>query len=150
TRLIDLKLDALAAARDADCGFEALGLAVTHAEPMTPQQIELSAGLPRDAFQKDDAGDSARCAALIDTLRQRLGPHSVRQFASVESHLPERAEVLPPVTGEAAASWQATEEKTRPLLLLPKAEPAEVTAGVPDGPPRRFCWRGITYDVAGF
>ena len=39
--------------------------------------------------------------------------------------------------------------KTRPLLLLPRAEPAEVTALVPDGPPRRFCWRGVTYDVAG-
>ena len=37
----------------------------------------------------------------------------------------------------------------RPLLMLPKAEPAEVTALVPEGPPRRFCWRGATYDVAG-
>jgi protein ImuB len=34
-------------------------------------------------------------------------------------------------------------------LLLPRAEPAEVTALIPDGPPRRFCWRGVTYDVAG-
>ncbi len=40
-------------------------------------------------------------------------------------------------------------EQPRPLLLLPRAEPAEVTALVPDGPPRRFCWRGATYDVAG-
>jgi protein ImuB len=35
-------------------------------------------------------------------------------------------------------------------LLLPHAEPAEdVTALVPDGPPRRFSWRGVTYDVTG-
>jgi protein ImuB len=32
---------------------------------------------------------------------------------------------------------------------LPRAEPTEVTALVPDGPPRRFSWRGTTYDVAG-
>jgi protein ImuB len=32
---------------------------------------------------------------------------------------------------------------------LPRAEPTEVTALVPDGPPRRFSWRGVTYDVAG-
>jgi protein ImuB len=33
---------------------------------------------------------------------------------------------------------------------LPHAEPAEdVTALVPDGPPRRFSWRGVTYDVTG-
>ena len=39
--------------------------------------------------------------------------------------------------------------RTRPLLLLPQAEPTEVTALVPDGPPRRFCWRGVTYYIAG-
>jgi protein ImuB len=32
---------------------------------------------------------------------------------------------------------------------LPQAEPTEVTALVPDGPPRRFCWRGVTYYIAG-
>src|SRR5208282_4597280 len=86
-----------------------------------------------------------------DALRQRLGPASVRRFEAVASHLPERAEVLPPING-AAPAWPAPEqktEKTRPLLLLPHAEPTEVTALVPDGPPRRFCWRGVTYDVTG-
>ncbi len=84
---------------------------------------------------------------MIDTLRQRLGPASVRRFAPIASHLPERAEILPPVGGEVSA-WPAPQQ-ARPLLLLPRAEPAEVTALVPDGPPRRFCWRGTTYDVAG-
>jgi len=93
-----------------------------------------------------------RYAALIDTLRQRLGPQSVRRFAAIASHLPERAEVLLPVNGEVPASWPAPKqetEKTQPLLLLPHAEPTEVTALVPDGPPRRFRWRGVTYEIAG-
>jgi protein ImuB len=86
---------------------------------------------------------------LIDALRQRLGPNSVHRFEPVASHLPERAEVLPPLDGEAPA-WPEPEQKPRPLLLLPHAEPAEdVTALVPDGPPRRFSWRGVTYDVTG-
>ena len=46
-------------------------------------------------------------------------------------------------------AWPEPEQKPRPLLLLPRAEPAEVTALVPDGPPRRFRWRGVTYEVAG-
>ena len=71
----------------------------------------------------------------------------MRRFAPVASHLPERAEVLPPVNGEVSA-WPPPQQE-RPLLLLPRAEPTEVTALVPDGPPRRFCWRGVTYDVAG-
>jgi len=150
-RLLDLKLAALAALDDAGFGFEAIGLAVTRAEPMPARQIEFGTADP--AFGSEDSSRAERCAALIDALRQRLGPHRVRRFAPVASHLPERAEALPPVDGEAcspscSASWPAPEQ-AHPLLLLPHAEPADdVTALVPDGPPRRFCWRGSTYDIA--
>ena len=150
-RLIELKIEALAAMEDAGFGFEAVGLAVIHAEPMPARQIELTPSHPSPASGGRSGwghGDRAeRCAALIDTLRQRLGPASVRRLAPVASHLPERAEILPLVDGE-VSTWPASQQ-ARPLLLLPRAEPAEVTALVPDGPPRRFCWRGTTYDVAG-
>jgi protein ImuB len=141
--LLELKLEALAALADLDAdlgfGFEAIGLAVTRAEPMPARQTDFAAG---------EAADRAeRCAALIDALRSRLGPSRVRRFEPVASHLPERAEILPPA-GAAASVWPEPEQ-TRPLLLLPRAEPAEVTALVPDGPPRRFSWRGVTYDVTG-
>jgi protein ImuB len=33
-------------------------------------------------------------------------------------------------------------------LLLPRAEEIEVTALVPEGPPRRFRWRGVMHAVA--
>jgi protein ImuB len=148
-RLIELKLEALATTQgflnqgldfDPGFGFEAIGLAVTRAEAMPARQTELISAAV--------GGDNAeQCAALIDALRQRLGSHCVRRFAAFASHLPERAETLPPIDGETSA-WPAPEQ-ARPLLLLPRAEPAEVTALIPDGPPRRFCWRGVTYDVAG-
>ncbi len=140
TRLIDLKLEALAATQDAGFGFEAIGLAVTRAEPLPARQTEL-------ASFAGDGNRTERYAALIDKLRQRLGPASVRRFKPVASHIPERAEVLAPVADEPPAPWPAPEQ-TRPLLLLPQAEPTEVTALVPEGPPRRFCWRGVTYEVA--
>ena len=76
-RLIDLKLDALAAMEDAGFGFEAIGLAVTRAEPMPARQTELH---PSAAGEDGDRAE--RCAALIDALRQRLGPHRVRRFAA--------------------------------------------------------------------
>jgi protein ImuB len=188
-RLIDLKLEALAATEDAGFGFEAVGLAVTRAETIPALQNELIA---EDAGNADRA---ERCAALVDTLRQRLGPQSVQRFEAIASHLPERAEALlpataemfqsappkrgrstatgrrvgvnngtdltpprlasladPPLSGEGkdrdspAPAWP--DQKTRPLLLLPRAEPTEVTALVPDGPPRRFRWRGVIYEVA--
>jgi protein ImuB len=139
-RLIDLKLEALAAANEAGFGFETIGLAITQAEPMPARQTEFT-----PASEDDDRTE--RCAVLIDALRQRLGPQSVRCFEPVESHIPERAEILPPLNGEASA-WPAMEQP-RPLLLLPRAEPAKVTALVPDGPPRRFYWRGETHEITG-
>ena len=145
-RLVDLKLEALAAMQDAGFGFEAVGLAITRAEPIPARQTEFT------SFSEDagEADRTERCAALVDTLRQRLGPQSVRRFTAIACHIPERAEVLLPVTGETAALWPQPElEQSRPLLLLPHAEPTEVTALVPDGPPRRFRWRGVTYEVAG-
>ena len=90
-RLIALKLEALAAMQDAGFGFEAVGLAVTRAERMTAQQTEFTPAA-------EDGDRTERCAALIDALRQRLGPASVRRFEPVASHIPEQAEVrrLPP------------------------------------------------------
>ncbi len=205
-RLIDLKLEALAATEDAGFGFEAVGLAVTRAETIQTRQNELISSSPASGEGSGwgHADHVERCAALIDTLRQRLGPQSVQQFEPIASHLPERAEALVPATAEilrsplpkrgrptatgrrvevndsndlipprlaslhsrceASASLNTAaegrlcpplsgegkdrdspslarpepEQKPRPLLLLPRAEPAEVTALVPDGPAAAF------------
>src|SRR6185312_2129141 len=104
-RLIDLKLETLAAAEDAGFGFEAVGLAVTHAERIAARQNELIALSHPSPASGGGLGwghgsDPEGCALLVDTLRQRLGPHSVRGFAPVASHLPERAEKLMPMTAE--------------------------------------------------
>jgi protein ImuB len=156
-RLIELKLDALTAMltamEDAGFGFDAIGLAVTRAEPLPAQQIESDIDHhPEMRAQQTFAGDDTeRCAGLIDALRQRLGTDRVRAFEPVASHIPERAEKLTEIDiaprNDDPTSF--AEQQTRPLLLLPQAEPAEVTALVPDGPPRRLRWRGVTYDIAG-
>jgi protein ImuB len=140
-RLIGLKLERAGETLGAGFGFEALGLAVAAAEPMAPSQGELisvSAGTDR----------SEQCAALIDVLRQRLGPRSVQQFAPVASHLPERAEVACVALDKTSAWPEPDEEQPRPPLLLPRAEPIDVVALVPEGPPQRFRWRGTIHVVA--
>ncbi|KAB2914295.1 MAG: DNA polymerase Y family protein [Hyphomicrobiaceae bacterium] len=138
-RLIDLKLEGVVETIDAGFGFEALSLAVTIAERMEPKQTEL-------ASATDGADRTERCAALIDSLRQRLGSRNVRRLAPVASHLPERAETSCPA-GEAPVWSTPDETRPRPILLLAHAEPADVMALVPEGPPRRFRWRGMTHSV---
>jgi protein ImuB len=140
-RLIDLKLDHIADVFDAGYGFEVLNLTVTATGRMTERQTELTSA-------SDETGNVERCAALVDSLRQRLGARSVKVLRPVASHVPERAEAASTATG-AGFSWPAPDNsRLRPPILLRRAEPAEVTAAVPEGPPKRFRWRGITHDVA--
>jgi protein ImuB len=140
-RFISLKLDRIVEEIDAGFGFEALGLAVQIAERMEPKQAQLAA-------TARGADSAERCATLVDGLRQRLGSRSVRRLVPVESHLPERSEA-PRLPAQKAPAWPAADEtRPRPLLLLPRPEEIEVTALVPEGPPRRFRWRGVTHGVA--
>ena len=150
TRLIALKLERTgeisAETLDAGFGFEAIGLAVTTAERIEPGQSELAVGLDEIADERTDE----RCAELIDGLAQRLGSRSVQRLAAVASHLPERAEALAACADCADwTPWPAADQaRPRPLLMFAQAEPAEVMAQVPEGPPRRFRWRGVLHAVA--
>jgi protein ImuB len=147
-RLIALKLERnemSAETLDAGFGFEAVGLAIAATERMDEKQAEL-------VDDCDTAGAAARtderCAELIDGLAQRLGPGSVQRLAPVASHLPERAETAFAANAEGVA-WPAPDAaQPRPLLLFAHAEPADVMAQVPEGPPRRFRWRGVLHGVA--
>ncbi|MCZ7658951.1 MAG: DNA polymerase Y family protein [Xanthobacteraceae bacterium] len=138
-RLIELKLDRIEEDVDAGFGFEALGLAVTRAEPITARQTDLAATAEEDGAE--------RCAALIDRLTQRLGAQSVKRLAPRASHVPERAEAATRATAQAVA-WPAPDQRPRPLVLLATPEPTEITALIPEGLPRRFRWRGLSHGVA--
>ncbi len=139
-RLITLKLDSLTRGLEAGFGFDCVSLSVTSAETLQNEQGDL-------ASPCDNQEDAKAQARLLDALRQRLGADCVRHIRPVESHIPERAEILIPADS-AKINWPQDMERARPSLLLPQAEPAEVTALIPDGPPRQFRWRGKLHDVA--
>ncbi|MGC9953032.1 MAG: DNA polymerase Y family protein [Rhizomicrobium sp.] len=131
--LFSLKLDALAEEYDAGFGFEAARLDALECEAMPPAQETLTA-----------QGQEDTLSLLIDRLGSRLGLENVVRLKPEDTHIPERAVVY----SSAAPDWSGECDASRPLLMLPCAEPAEVTALVPEGPPRRFRWRGVSYSVA--
>lgn len=112
-----------------------------------------------DPTQIDLAGDDrARLAFdhLVDRLGARLGPHRITRPLPLARHLPEETAVGLPAAGEgrdAARAWAlepgpATDEPpARPLRLLPRPEPIDTLAELPDGPPLRFRWRRVLYEV---
>ena len=139
-KLVDLKLERFESFIDSGFGFEALGLSVLATESMDLQQTEFA------TF--DDGDKTGRRAELVDRLKQRLGPCSVRQLKPLASHIPERAETVYAATGDLPHWPQPDSERLRPLFLLPRGEAAEVMALVPEGPPRNFRWRGEMHRVA--
>ncbi len=137
-KLFSLKLDALAEDYDAGFGFEAARLDITAADRMAASQITLAADPDRDSEEK--------LSLLIDHLGSRLGLENVLRPHPRDTHLPERAFVMKPAVQAVARDEE--DAPMRPLLMLPSAEPAEVTALVPEGPPLQFRWRGVRYFVA--
>jgi protein ImuB len=71
---------------------------------------------------------------------QRHAPASARTPAPHPNPLPASGE------RESALLWLA--DTPRPLFLLPRPEPAEVMALIPEGPPRQFRWRNVRHQVA--
>ncbi len=141
-RLIAMRLERLPMGLAADFGFEAAALHVTAAERIVLRQASLGIA--------DDAGEAAGLAPLIDRLEHRLGAGAVRRLHPQQSHIPERAVVARPAAEAPAADWRIdTPFGIRPPLLLAQPEKTtDVLASVPEGPPRRFRWRGVLHEVA--
>ncbi|MBS0255360.1 MAG: DNA polymerase Y family protein [Proteobacteria bacterium] len=139
-RLFDERIASLADPLDPGFGYDTMELAVPLAEPL---------GALQPGFEAP-ADQSAALAELVDRLATRLGPQHLARLVPRDSHLPERAQRLVPMAdAPAPAPWPApaADLPPRPLLLFDPPQPVEVIAEVPDGPPHRFRWRGMTHEV---
>lgn len=137
------RLTALADEYDPGFGFDMIRLAVAVTEPCVPAQI---------GFDHDD--DKTVLDCLIDRLSARLGNRRVRRFVMQDSHIPEIAASSLPAQTRADDGWAAFrrhramhESGPRPLRMLPKPEPIDAIAEIPDGPPLRFRWRRALHEV---
>jgi protein ImuB len=138
-RLLRERIDSLADPLDPGFGYDMVRLAIPHTEPLSAAQLEMA----------DRERPDTDLAALIDHLCVRLGADRVIRLGPHDSHIPERAQAMMEAS-KAASSWPAAEgdePPSRPLFLLDPPEPVQVLAEVPDGPPRRFHYRGVPHDV---
>ena len=128
TRLLCDKIETI----DPGLGIEIMTLAAPLAEPLAAKQTSTSLIEPTEP---DLSG-------LIDTLANRVGAKAVYRFAPVPSDVPERAVCRIPALAEAiGAGWP--DHWPRPTRLLPRPEPIETMALLPDHPPNWISWRGV-------
>lgn len=132
---------------DAGYGIEAMSLAALAVDPLAYKQDALT-GEGRDDIVID---------GLADRLGNRFGSGRVKRLYPRASHVPERAVVSLPFIRKAEPisphDWRREELQHldgamgRPLRMLAAPEPVDVTAEIPEGPPRNFRWRRILYQI---
>jgi protein ImuB len=111
-------------------------------EVVTLQAARIEALPERQVAMDQRTGDRASLSPLIDKLGNRLGFNNVWRFALHESHIPERSAVrVAPLAEPSRRVWQ--NGWARPIRLLSRPELIDVTASVPDNPPKQFRWRRV-------
>ena len=128
TRLLCDRIETI----DPGFGIEVMTLTATIAEPLARRQ--LASALVDDAVPG--------VADLVDTLVNRVGEHAVYRVVPVASDVPERSVArIAAIAAETGCTWPG--HWPRPARLLPRPEPIETIALLPDHPPVWFTWRGI-------
>lgn len=141
-RLFDERIAALHHDWDAGFGFDVIRLSVLRVEPFRQHQDDFVTG--------DDGHDALD--GLIDRLSARLGSDRVSRFTAAGTHIPERRYGLVPALRANSALAEdlqsASETALRPVVIFDHPEIADVIAELPDGPPLKFRWRKVLYEVA--
>nr|WP_257099026.1 DNA polymerase Y family protein [Pseudovibrio flavus] len=144
-RLFREKLKSAKDEMDAGFGYDLLRLAAVETQSYDASQHDFDG----------NAGQGEALAALVDRLGARLGVSRVSSFLPCNKHLPEEAFALVPAATvrDEALYWDETALThpdpcaVRPLRLLPRPEPVETVAMVPEGSPLRFRWRKALFEV---
>ncbi len=128
TRLLTDKIETI----DPGFGIEQIRLAATAAEPLRAKQTISSLAEPPEPDVSD----------VIDILANRVGEERLYRFAPVQSDVPERSvQRIAPMAPDTGEGWPS--HWPRPTRLLPRPEPIETVALLPDHPPVTFTWRGV-------
>lgn len=131
---------------DAGFGFDLIRLSAHSTGKYEQEQTSFSGD---DAVQSDTSH-------LIDRLSIRLGSAAVERLVPQNSPVPQRAQIRYSALAIAQMpadqlQWErhekAAEPLNRPVTLFEEPERIEVLADIPDGPPIRFRWRRVLYDV---
>ena len=131
---------------DPGFGVELMILSAPEVEEWTGAQDQLpETGTPaKSSWHEDGTID------LADRLALRLGAENVVRLAPRDSHLPDRVQTAVPfATPVAEGAWArlASMKGARPTRLLQRPEQVDVTALLPDDPPRQFQWHRHTHRI---
>lgn len=133
-KLFELKIDSIEPA----LGIELFTLEALKVEDLNPVQEKL--------WEQEGGIHNNGLAELLDRIEGKIGPNHIYRYLPDEHHWPERSyKIAPELYERAPITWQTG--KARPLQVLSKPAPIEVTAPIPDYPPMLFRYKGQLHKI---
>ena len=119
-------------------GIELFVLEAPKVEDRPPLQEKL--------WNSDDGLDDISLAELLDRIAGKIGAANIHRYVPDEHYWPERSfKPAGSIHEKLQTAWKI--ERPRPLHLLSKPEPIEVTAPIPDYPPMLFRYKGKPHKI---
>ncbi len=144
TRLFEDRLERLSHSLVVTYGIDDIYLCASQTVPLTARQ----SGFVDLLLSQNPTEIGQAFFALCDRLGERLGQTQLLRSVPHANHIPERAiSFVPSLAVQTVPACDPATPDERPIIMLPRAEPVEVIADIPEGPPRRFRWRRRLYTV---
>ncbi|HEU4554024.1 MAG TPA: DNA polymerase Y family protein [Chitinophaga sp.] len=126
------------AAIEPDLGIELFILEAPDVEDVAPQQETL--------WTTGCSLESIGLAQLADRLAGKAGAPAIRRYLPLPHYWPERSiQATASFTEKPVTGWPT--DHPRPIQLLPRPEPVEVSAPIPDYPPMLFRYKGALHNI---
>lgn len=133
-KLFEIKLPTI----EPDLGIELFVLEAPKVEDHDATQEKI--------WEKTGGLDNPALAELLDRLAGKVGAASIHRYLPDEHYWPERSfKQASSLDEKSAAPWKVN--RPRPVQLLAKPEPIEVTAPIPDYPPMLFRRKGKVHRI---
>lgn len=109
-------------------------------------QVEDARPVQEKLWENNSGLHDIRLSELLDQLTARIGANNIHRYVPDEHYWPERSfKPVVDLNEKLQTKWKA--DRPRPVQLLAKPEPIEVTAPVPDYPPMLFRYKGNLHKV---
>lgn len=134
-KLFALKIETITPA----LGIELFVLTAPVAEPLSAAQENI--------WDDPDTLNDSALSELLDRIEGRIGANHIYRYVPSEHYWPERSyQAASTVFEDVKTEWKV--DKPRPLQILYKPAPIEVTAPIPDYPPMNFRYKGKLHKIA--
>jgi protein ImuB len=141
-KLFELKFNTI----NPEAGIEVFLLEAKKVEDIIAVQEKLWQ-LPTDGGIKEAAGGlNKNLSEFLDRLTAKFGEGHIKRYLPDQHYWPERSYKLSTdINEQPSTEWHSP--RPRPLQLLERPEPIEVTAPIPDYPPMNFRHKGTLHKI---